>query len=106
MLSLILWMLRISDFIKLMNLNEKKSISNAPAQKESVKKRGIFIVQTIRLSFEKKISIETNTKYKLLHAYFQCVYIVSAKYQIAPSKAVVGVDWPIKGTIHAYTKAI
>ena len=35
-------------------------------------------------------------KNKLLHAYVQCVYIVSAKYQIAPSKAVVGVDWPIK----------
>ena len=26
----------------------------------------------------------------------QCVYIVSAKYQIAPLKAVVGVDRPIK----------
>ena len=34
--------------------------------------------------------------YKLLHAYVQCVYIVSAKYQIAPSKAVVGFDQPIK----------
>ena len=33
---------------------------------------------------------------KLLYAYVQCVYIVSAKYQIAPSKAVVGVDQPIK----------
>ena len=33
---------------------------------------------------------------KLLHAYIQCVYIVKAKYQIAPSKAVVGVDWPMK----------
>ena len=32
----------------------------------------------------------------LLHAYVQCVYIVSAKYQIAPLKAVVEVDWPIK----------
>ena len=29
---------------------------------------------------------------KLLHAYVQCVYIVSAKYQIVPSKAEVGVD--------------
>ena len=28
---------------------------------------------------------------KLLHAYVQCVYIVVAKYQIVPSKAVVGV---------------
>ena len=26
----------------------------------------------------------------------QCVYIVLAKYQIAPSKAVVGVDRPLK----------
>ena len=37
-----------------------------------------------------------NKNYKLLHAYVQCVYIVSAKYQIAPSKAVVGVDRPMK----------
>ena len=35
-----------------------------------------------------------NKNYKLLHAYVQCVYIVSAKYQIAPSKAVVGDDRP------------
>ena len=33
---------------------------------------------------------------KLLHAYVQYVYIVVAKHQTAPSKAVVGVDWPIK----------
>ena len=33
---------------------------------------------------------------KLLHAYVQCVYFVLAKYQIAPSKAVVGVDLPMK----------
>ena len=38
----------------------------------------------------------TDKNYKLLHAYVQCVYILSAKYQIAPSRAVVGVDWPIK----------
>ena len=30
------------------------------------------------------------------HAYVQCVYIVKATYQIAPSKAVVGVDRPMK----------
>ena len=50
------------------------------------------------ISFDKKISEESvQTKnYKLLHAYVQCVYIVSAKHQIAPSKAVVGVDRPIK----------
>ena len=33
---------------------------------------------------------------KLLHAYVQCVYIVQAKYQMAPSNAVVGVDWPMQ----------
>ena len=33
---------------------------------------------------------------KLLHAYVQYVYIVATKYQIAPSKAVVGVDRSIK----------
>ena len=33
---------------------------------------------------------------KLLHAYVQCVYIVSTKYQIIPLKAVVGVDQPMK----------
>ena len=33
---------------------------------------------------------------RLLHAYVQCVNIVSAKYQIAPLKAVVGVDRPMK----------
>ena len=33
---------------------------------------------------------------RLLHAYVQYVNIVAAKYQIAPSKAVVGVDQPIK----------
>ena len=37
-----------------------------------------------------------NKIYKLLRAYVQCVYIVSTKYQIAPSKAVVGLDLPIK----------
>ena len=45
-----------------------------------------------------KISVESvlNKNHKLLHAYVQCVYIVSAKYQIAQSKAVVGVERPIK----------
>ena len=33
---------------------------------------------------------------KLLHAYVQCVYIVSATYHNAPSKAVVGVDRSMK----------
>ena len=42
--------------------------------------------------FVKKYFFQT----KLLHAYVQYVYIVAAKYQIAQSKAVVGVDRPIK----------
>ena len=34
---------------------------------------------------------------KLLHAYVQCVPIMSAKYQIVPSKLyLVGVDQPMK----------
>ena len=33
---------------------------------------------------------------KLLHAYVQCDYIVKVKYQITPSKAVVGVDRHMK----------
>ena len=33
---------------------------------------------------------------KKVNKHIQCVYIVSAKYQIAPSKAVVGLDLPIK----------
>ena len=43
---------------------------------------------------------------KLLHAYVQYVYIVVAKHQIAPSKAVVGVDRPIKALSMQYTKVI
>ena len=33
---------------------------------------------------------------KLLQVYVRCVYIGEATYQIAPSKAVVGVDRPMK----------
>ena len=41
---------------------------------------------------------------KLLHAYVQCVYTISVKYQIAPSKAVVGVDRPMKApSMHIQT---
>ena len=47
-----------------------------------------------------------NKNYKLLHAYVQCVYIVSAKYQIAQSKAVVGVELPIKALSMHIQKAI
>ena len=58
----------------------------------------VIVKKPADFSFEKKISEESvqNKNNKLLHAYVQCVYIVSAKYQIAPSKAVVGVDRPIK----------
>ena len=41
---------------------------------------------------------------RLLHAYVQCVYIIQAKYQIAPLKAVVGVDRPMKApSMHIQT---
>ena len=43
---------------------------------------------------------------KLLHAIVQRVYIVKAKYCTAPSKAVVGVDQPIKHFLSVYTKAL
>ena len=44
---------------------------------------------------------------KLLHAYVQCVFIEYAKYQIAPSKAVVGVDRPMKApSMHIYKSPI
>ena len=33
---------------------------------------------------------------KHLHAYVQCVYIAKAKHQIAPSKADVGDNQPMK----------
>ena len=67
-------------------------------QHPSLKKLGKFKFEPADLSFEKKISVESmqNKNYKLLHAYVQCVYIVSAMFQIAPSKAVVGVDRPMK----------
>ena len=44
----------------------------------------------------KGIIVKFNKTYKLLHAYVHCVYIVLTKYQIASSKAVVGVDRPMK----------
>ena len=44
---------------------------------------------------------------KLLHAYVQCVYIVLAKYNFVPSKAVVGVDCPMKApSMHIQNKAL
>ena len=48
-------------------------------------------------SYDKRIYTPTICKpNKLLHAYVQCVFIVWTKYQIASSKAVLGVDRPIK----------
>ena len=43
---------------------------------------------------------------KLLHAYVQCVYIVLAKYQLVPSKAVVRVDRPMKASSCIYKSLI
>ena len=52
----------------------------------------------------KGIISKFNKTYKLLHAYVHCVYIVLTKYQIVPSKAVVGVDRPIKApSMHIQT---
>ena len=56
------------------------------------------IVQTTDLSFEKKISVES-VQTKIINS-FMHMFNVSTLYRqsikIAPSKAVVGVDWPIK----------
>ena len=41
-----------------------------------------------------------------MHNYVQCVYIVEAKYQIVPSKAVVGVDRPVYGQYYHKHKAL
>ena len=54
--------------------------------------KGIIVYVLIAVILSKIIFFST----RLLHAYVQCVYIVQAKYQIAPLKAVVGVDRPIK----------
>ena len=43
---------------------------------------------------------------KLPHAYVQCVYILQVKYQIAKSKAVVGVDRHMKALLCIYTSHI
>ena len=43
---------------------------------------------------------------KLLHAYVQCVFIVKANYQIVLSKAVVGVDRPMKVLVSIYKSHI
>ena len=64
-----------------------------------MKKLGKFEFKPADLSFEKKIlvqSVQTKIISSFMHNYVQCIYIVSAKFQIAPSIAVVGIDRPIK----------
>ena len=50
-----------------------------------------------KLSKCKQLKFVKNIVFKIifLHAHAQCVCIVKAKYQIAPAKNVVGVDWPV-----------
>ena len=75
----------------------KQCLLDTPHTVRNSEKTWQVIVQTSRPKFWKDFSkICANKNYKLLHAYVQCVCIVSAKYQIAPSKAVVEVDPPIK----------
>ena len=76
----------------------KQCLLDTPRTVRVSEKTWQVIVQTSRPLFLKEYlcRICANKNYKLLHAYVQCVYIVSAKYQIAPSKAVVGFDQPIK----------
>ena len=76
----------------------KQCLFDTPRTVRFSEKTWQVIVQTSRPKFCKEdfSRICANKNYKLLHAYVQCVYIVSVKYQIAPSKAVVGVERPIK----------
>ena len=76
----------------------KQCLLDTPRTVRFSEKTWQVIVQTSRPKIWKEdfSRICANKNYKLLHAYVQCVYIVSAKYQIAPSKAVVGVERPIK----------
>ena len=53
--------------------------------------KGIIVLVLIAVIVSKK-----KFSTRLLNAYVQCVYIVYEKYQIAPLKAVVGVDCPMK----------
>ena len=50
------------------------------------------ILSSYRCHFIKNYIFRT----KLLYAYVQCGYIVKATHQIAPSKAVIGDDQPMK----------
>ena len=77
----------------------KQCLLDTPRTVRFSEKTWQVIVQTSRPKFWKEdfSRICASKNYKLLHAYVQCVYIVSAKCQIAPSrKAVVGVEGPIK----------
>ena len=82
----------------LMKKVNKQCLLDTPRTVRFSEKTWQVIVQTSRPKFWKEdfCRIFANKKYNLLHAYVKCVYIVSAKYQIAPSKAVVGVERPIK----------
>ena len=88
-------MLKLIDKMKKVN---KQCLLDTPRTVRVREKTCQVIVKPADFSFEKKISVQyVQTKIiTLLHAYVQCVYIVSGKYQIAPLKAVVEVDWPIK----------
>ena len=81
-----------------MKIVNKQCLLDTPRTVRVSEKTWQVIVQTSRPKFWKEdfSRICANKNYKLLHAYVQCVYIVLAKFQIAPSKAVVRVDWPIK----------
>ena len=72
----------------------KQCLFDTPRTVRFSEKTWQVIVQTSRLKFLKEdfSRICANENYKLLHAYVQCVYIVSAN----PSKAVVGVERPKK----------
>ena len=75
----------------------KQCLLDTPRTVRVSEKTWQVIVQTRRPQ-EDFSRICANKNYKL-RAYVQCVYIVSAKYQIAPSKTVVGLDLPIKALI-------
>ena len=107
------------DYLPLTHTNEKKAISNAymipPTQYWSIKKmmseykghknmqEACFLMnQVIQYKSENCPSSQSCHfvknyffSIKLLHANFQCACNVKAKYQVNPSKAVIGVDWPV-----------
>ena len=62
------------------------------------------IIQENCLSSHSCYLVKTYVCTKLLHAYVKYVYIVQVKYWINSSKAVIGVDWPMKVlSMHIYT---